>query len=724
MRLSDHPDDDDGGGLPDGRCGGSRQPVGTRLGFLEPESEHSSASAAEGVALAGGRVTNFTAGQGLILMKEVLYVLSGKRLPAVFHVGARALTSQALNIHAGHDDVMGVADTGWGILFARNAQEAADLTAIARRAAEDTRTPFFVVQDGFLTTHTLENVRLPEDDLLKTFVGDPRDRITAWFEPADAWMTGVVQNQDSYMKGRIAQRAYYAAMPAAIAEAMDTWADLTGRRYGAIDAYRCEDADEIIVAMGTISDTARAVVDELRRTGREVGTVGVTSFRPFPAAALAATVAPARRIAIVERTDEPAAADNPLTRETKAALYDGATDHAWVPRVLSVAAGLGSRDVDAADLAGVFDRLAELGPSDPTYAVIGIRHPLAIRPRPIDIRPIGTFAMRGHSIGGLGSITTNKLLATLMGEVFDKYVQAYPRYGSEKKGLPTSFSLTIADAPVRGHGELHQVDLVSVHDVAAFAQGDPLAGLVDGGIVFIQSPLTDAAAVWSSIPAPVRDEIARRRIRVTALDAAGLARSRSPRPDLVLRLQGIALVGAFLRMTPFAVDAGMDRADSWRRSMRDYAGSTASAATTSWRRTSRRSPRPSTGSSTSPIRRVARSIPTARSPRCWRRHWRGSRHDCATKAHAPHAPPSPDHPRIGAKARRRGLCPHVRRSARAGIPGRDGRRGVARRPRPRPQHHPAGDRGVARLQRPRPDAAAVRRRAVRRLHGLRERLSR
>ena len=144
---------------------------GTPLAFIEPESEHSSASAAEGVALAGGRVTNFTAGQGLILMKEVLYVMSGKRLPVVFHVGARALTSQALNIHAGHDDVMGIADTGWGILFARNAQEAADLTAIARRVAEESQTPFFVVQDGFLTTHTLENVLLPEDELLRDVRG-------------------------------------------------------------------------------------------------------------------------------------------------------------------------------------------------------------------------------------------------------------------------------------------------------------------------------------------------------------------------------------------------------------------------------------------------------------------------------------------------------------------------------------------------------------------------
>jgi pyruvate-ferredoxin/flavodoxin oxidoreductase len=223
-------------------AGGMTNLWGTPLRFIEPEGEHSSASAAEGAALAGGRVTNFTAGQGLVLMKEVLFVISGKRLPAVFHVGARALTSQALNIHCGHDDVMAVADTGWGILFARNAQEVADLTAIARRVAEATDTPFLVAQDGFLTTHTLENVRLPEDELLRTFVGDPHDRIRDLFDPSEALMTGVVQNQDSYMKGRIGQRAYTDRVPGELDAAMGEWAALTGRRLGQIDAYRCTDA--------------------------------------------------------------------------------------------------------------------------------------------------------------------------------------------------------------------------------------------------------------------------------------------------------------------------------------------------------------------------------------------------------------------------------------------------------------------------------------------------
>ena len=532
---------------------------GTPLRFIEPESEHSSASAAEGAALAGARVTNFTAGQGLVLMKEVLYVISGKRLPVVFHVGARALTSQALNIHAGHDDVMAVADCGWGILFARNAQEAADLAAVARRVAEATETPFIVAQDGFLTTHTLENVRLPEDELLREFVGDPRQHVRDLFDPSEALMTGVVQNQDSYMKGRIGQRAYTDRIAGALEGAMAEWSRLTGRGLAPVVTYRTEDAREILVAMGTIADTAIAVVDLLRAQGRPVGCVALTAFRPFPSEAVAAALAEARAVAVVERTDEPLAAANPLTREIRAALYDAAAEGGLVPRVRSYVAGLGSRDVSAGDLVAVFDDVAERDESAARVRVLGIRHPLALPSTPLDVRPPGSYSLRGHSIGGFGSVTTNKLVATLVGELFGKHVQAYPRYGSEKKGLPTTYYLTIADAPIRVHAELDRVDFVPLHDVSAFNLGDPLAGLVEGGDLFIQSPLGSPEAIWASIPATARATILARGIRVTALDTAGLARRHAPRPDLEIRMQGVALVGVFLRVAPFAARAGLGR---------------------------------------------------------------------------------------------------------------------------------------------------------------------
>ncbi|MEO8273453.1 MAG: 2-oxoacid:acceptor oxidoreductase family protein [Chloroflexota bacterium] len=532
---------------------------GTPLRFIEPESEHSSASAAEGAALAGGRVTNFTAGQGLVLMKEVLYVISGKRLPVVFHVGARALTSQALNIHAGHDDVMAVADCGWGMVFARNAQEAADLAAIARRVAEATETPFMVAQDGFLTTHTLENVRLPEDELLREFVGNPRDHIRDLFDPAEALMTGVVQNQDSYMKGRIGQRAYTDRIPGVLAEAMAEWTALTGRAVEPVSTYRTEGATDILVAMGTIADTAIAVVDHLRSQGRAVGCVALTAFRPFPSRELVAAVRDARAIGVVERTDEPLAASNPLTREIRSALYGAAAEGALVPRVRSFSAGLGSRDVGAGDLVAVFDAIADREATPDVVRVLGIRHPLALPSTPLDLRPAGSYSLRGHSIGGFGSVTTNKLVATLTGELFGKQVQAYPRYGSEKKGLPTTYYLTIADAPIRVHAELDKVDFVPLHDVSAFALGDPLAGLVDGGDLFIQSSLLTAEAIWASIPAPARGELLARHIRVTALDTAELARRHAPRPEFQIRMQGVALVGVFLRVAPFAERAGLGR---------------------------------------------------------------------------------------------------------------------------------------------------------------------
>src|SRR6266446_301973 len=188
-----------GGGYQVEVANGKKNLWGEELAFIEPESEHSAATTCEGFAVAGGRVTNFTSGQGLILMKEVLYVISGKRLPIVFHIGARALTSQGLNVHTGHDDVVGVADCGWGVLYARNAQEAGDLALIARRVAEDTETPFLNVQDGFLTTHTIENVRLPEPDLMKMYVGAPGTRLRNLMDPQVPLMSGVVQNQDSYL---------------------------------------------------------------------------------------------------------------------------------------------------------------------------------------------------------------------------------------------------------------------------------------------------------------------------------------------------------------------------------------------------------------------------------------------------------------------------------------------------------------------------------------------
>jgi pyruvate-ferredoxin/flavodoxin oxidoreductase len=551
------------------------------LFFLEPESEHSSASACEGFALAGGRVTNFTSGQGLVLMKEVLYTIAGKRLPVVFHIGARALTSHSLNVHAGHDDVMAVADCGWGMLFARNAQEAQDLGLIARRAAENARTPFLSIQDGFLTTHTIENVRLAEPELMKLFIGDPRAKLASHFDPAQPLMSGVVQNQDSYMKGKIAQRYYYDEVPRHLREAFDEFYRLTGRRYGFIDTYRLDDADYAIVGLGSVMETAVPAVDWMRaQFGWKVGLLHVTSFRPFPGREIVAALKNCQAVSVIERLDNPLAKDNPLTTEIKAAFSDaiaGMNDYPGivrVPKIYSGVYGLGSRDTRVGDLIACAQNMVAEG-GKPFFS-LNIPHPTALpRRHDPDVRPRAAFSMRGHSVGGYGSVTTNKVIASLVGEIFGLHVQAYPKYGSDKKGLPTTYYLTVAPEPIREHSEMDHVDFVPVHDINAFGAADPLHGLRPGGSLFLQSRGTDDAQVWARLPAAARNTILDRGLRVFYLDAVKIARELAAAPDLQLRMQGIVLLGIFLRVAPFVRARGLSEPQLFEgveKALRKYFG--------------------------------------------------------------------------------------------------------------------------------------------------------
>lgn len=554
-----------GGGYQLAVANGQKNLWGEPLAFLELESEHSSASTCEGFAVAGGRVANFTSGQGLILMKEVLYVIAGKRLPVVFHIGARALTSQGLNIHAGHDDVMGVSDCGWGMLFARNVQEAADLALIARRVAEESETPFFNIQDGFLTTHTIESLRLPELELMKQFVGDPNGehRLRNLMDPVHPIMSGVVQNQDSYMKGKIAQRYFYDRIPPIMKRVMDEFYMLTGRRYGPTLEYRLDDADYAVVGMGSLLETATCTAKYLREHEKlHVGTLHVTSYRPFPGAQIVEALKNTKAVAVIERMDNSIAQSNPLTTEIKAAFSDALSGAPGYPKInhapviYSAAAGLGSRDVRPGDFVAAVDHLR--ASKRQRFFVLGIDHPLALSlEREPDVRPPNAFSMRGHSIGGYGSVTTNKVIATIVGDLFNLKVQAYPMYGSEKKGLPTTYFLTVADEPIGAHAELRHVDFVPLNNVNAFKLGNPLSGLVPGGTVFVQHSSREPREIWPSIPANARKFIQTNRIRVLALDAIKVALEIASRRELAQRMQGIVLLGVFLRVAPFVQARGL-----------------------------------------------------------------------------------------------------------------------------------------------------------------------
>jgi len=480
------------------------------------------------------------------------------------NIGARALTSQGLNVHAGHDDLMSVADVGWGMLFGRNAQEAGDLCLICRRAAEASYTPFFNIQDGFLTTHTVESVRLPELEFMKEYIGDPKEKLINLMDPANPVMSGVVQNQDSYMKGKIAQRWYYDRCEGILEECFELFYQKTGRRYGFVEPYRCEDAEFIIVGMGSYMETCKATIDFLRdKKGIPAGCLNVCVFRPFPAKQIVNALKNCTAFTIYERMDDPlSTTGNHLTREIKAAFCDavhgvnGQEKIDRIPRIYHGAAGLGSRDVRPGDIFATFQNMMK--PDGQHFFCVGIDHALALkRGEDPDLRPKGGFSMRGHSVGGFGSVTTNKVIATIAGNVFGKDVQAYPKYGSEKKGLPTTYYLTIGDSHIFMHSELEHIDLLCINDPTAMLNPLTLDGLQANGAVFMQSPYTDPVDVWKHIPPGVQQVVREKKARVFFCDMVKIAREMASEADLQMRMQGIVLLGAFLKLTPYAKQSDM-----------------------------------------------------------------------------------------------------------------------------------------------------------------------
>ncbi|MBC7819963.1 MAG: 2-oxoacid:acceptor oxidoreductase family protein, partial [Planctomycetaceae bacterium] len=377
-------------------------------------------------------------------------------------------------------------------------------------------------------------------------------------------MSGVVQNQDSYMKGKIAQRWYYDRVGPAIREAFDLFGEKTGRRYDFVMPYLCDDADYIIVGMGCYMETVQHTVDHIRKTkGIKVGCLNVCVFRPFPSRQIVDALKNCKAFAVLERMDDPlSTTGNHLTREIKAAFCDAATGQNGlekidrIPQIHHGSAGLGSRDVRPGDIIAVVDNMIEEGQD---YFCIGIDHALALKvTNDPDLRPAGTFSMRGHSVGGFGSVTTNKVIATIAGDVFGKDVQAYPKYGSEKKGLPTTYYLTIAADHVMLHSELKYVDLVVLNDTTALFSGNPLVGLMPGGSVVMQSSHGSPEEVWQRIPEHHKRTIRERKLKIYYADMVQIAREVASVADLQMRMQGIVLLGGFLKLMPYGSHSGMN----------------------------------------------------------------------------------------------------------------------------------------------------------------------
>jgi pyruvate-ferredoxin/flavodoxin oxidoreductase len=325
-----------------------------------------------------------------------------------------------------------------------------------------------------------------------------------------------------------------------------------------------EDAEVAILTMGSMAETLRATVDWARQnTDLRVGVVQLVCFRPFPAADLVRALSRVRAFAVICRMDDPLAGSNLLTADVKAAFADALSGRLGMPRLSSMPrihsgiAGLGSRDVRPGHFIAAFKNLYERGKRD---FVLGVEHELAL---PVqlhpDVRPPGAFSMRGYSVGGFGSVATNKIIATVTANLFDLHVQAYPFYGSEKKGLPTRYFLTAADQPIRKHCELHHVEFVPLSALASFDLGNPLDGIAKGGTVFVQTGRKDPAEVWQMVPPHARRQIRDLDLRLLYADAAGIAGEVATREDLRVRMQGIVLLGVFLRAAPFAAERRMSR---------------------------------------------------------------------------------------------------------------------------------------------------------------------
>jgi pyruvate-ferredoxin/flavodoxin oxidoreductase len=592
---------------------------GRPLIFIEPEGEHAAAAVTAGLSMTGLRAANFSSGQGIAYMHESLYAAVGKRLTYVLNMGCRAMTKATLNVHAGHDDYHCVDDTGFFQVFAKNAQHVADLNIIAHRIAEMALTPGIVGQDGFLTTHLIESLMIPERELIAEYLGRPDDiidtptpaqkiiygdrrrRIPELWTVDDPVMAGVVQNQDSYMQSVAAQRPYFFDHVQGLTdEALAGFAALTGRQYERVMTYRCDDAEYLIVGQGSLIPTAEAVADFMRKErGIKVGVVNMLMFRPFPGDLVTRILKGRKGVAVLERTDQPLAADLPLIREIRAVLskslengrsngsiaYPGLDTYKSLndmPELYSGSFGLGSRDLQPEGVLAAVENMLPDGARKRLYYLSidfvrsGMMTPkqeiyqqevtdaypdvsgLAIRgSENPNLMPKDSITVRMHSVGGWGAITTGKNLALTLFDLLGYHVKANPKYGSEKKGQPTSYYLSAAPEPIRINCEYYYVDVVLSPDPNVFGHTNAVAGLNKGGVLVMQSDAGSAEEFWSSIPAKYRKTIVENDIRVFYLDAFKIARDEATDPELQLRMQGIAFQGAFFATSPLLEKHGL-----------------------------------------------------------------------------------------------------------------------------------------------------------------------
>lgn len=502
---------------------GKKNIFGQTVNVVEMQSEAGAAGTFHGSLQAGALTTTFTASQGLLLMLPNMYKVAGELLPGVFHVSARAIASQALSIFGDHQDVMAARMTGCVMLAAGSVQEVADLAPVSHLAAIKGRLPFINFFDGFRTSHEIQKVEvldyedyaeMIDREALKEF----RSRALT---PNNPVTRGTAQNSDIYFQTREASNIFYNNIIPIVEEYMAKIEEKTGRSYGLFNYYGAEDAKEIIVAMGSVTEAIEETIDELNARGEKYGLVKVHLFRPFSVEHLLKVIPQSvEKICVIDRTKEPGCNGEPLYLDVCSAFYGKEN----APKIVGGRYGLASKDVTPSDIKAIFDNLKK--DDSKNFFTVGIEDDVTFTSIPVEdelrIVTPGTVRCKFWGLGSDGTVGANKQAIKIIGENTDKYVQAYFAYDSKKSGGVTMSHLRFGDTPIRSTYLIDEADYIACHVQAYVNQYDLLKGLKKGGN-FVLNTIWNEEEIERKLPAKMKRYIAENEINFYTVNATKIA---------------------------------------------------------------------------------------------------------------------------------------------------------------------------------------------------------
>jgi pyruvate-ferredoxin/flavodoxin oxidoreductase len=502
---------------------GRKNIFGEEVTLVEMQSEAGAAGAVHGSLQSGALTSTYTASQGLLLMIPNMYKMAGELLPAVLHVSARSLAAQALSIFGDHSDVMSTRHTGFAMLATGSVQEIMDVAPIAHLAAIKTRIPFLHFFDGFRTSHEVQKVEeCSQDDLEKLLDMEAlqafRDRA---LNPENPVTRGTAQNPDIYFQSREAANPFYDAVPDVVEAYMNEISKICGREYHPFTYYGAPDAENIIVAMGSITETIKETIDYKMAQGEKLGLISVHLYRPFSTKYfLRVMPKTVKRISVLDRTKEPGANGDPLYLDIREMFY-GKPD---APIIVGGRYGLSSKDTLPSHIIAVYDNLKRKEPKN--QFTVGIVDDVTFRSLPlgenVDVSPKGNYAAKFYGIGADGTVGANKNSIKIIGDTTDKYAQGYFSYDSKKSGGITVSHLRFGDSPIRSPYLINAADFVACHVPAYLEKYDMLKGLKKGG-TFLLNSIWDVEETKKRIPAHMQKYMAKNDINFYIINATEIA---------------------------------------------------------------------------------------------------------------------------------------------------------------------------------------------------------